>query len=505
MPLITNRESGNAFSDAQSGWPNLTGTQTLNFTHSQSDTGAPNPTYTVGSNGLATFNYTAPAYGNTIVNFTSGSGTTLAATPANTPGSNRLVLIAVVGQVSTGTSPVPSITGCGLTWTQVVTQTIGVRRITVFRALGASPTSTAFSVTFSSSQAASFIWGYDFINCNTVATTAISNSSGTANTTASSITLDNSSTANIEVCSTVIFGLRNNSTSNTPSANHTGLSPTTVTNWSSANNSGIGDYLFTGFPGASTNPWDQSTLTWSTTGGNALVAIRLVGATSTLKTKTVVCTSGSTANTLQHGTIKFGAVYAGYAAATPQTMKPMASVFFWAPTSPLIDTYPTQYWLDIDYSASKDGSDSSPEVGTFNFYIKSTTSSGTTTLASSGAITEALNNTGSAFSPYRTNPETWDFKINLKKVDNTNSYIEVAYDIPPAPGNSTRIVGSFRTSNIVTPTSDLAYGIYHKSPNYVGASDLIGSGRLVDYFYISDTALIPPMSRMQGVNRSVVW
>lgn len=85
----------------------------------------------------------------------SGFGTSLA-TGAYAPTANSLVLATVVNYRSSGTPTLPTASGNGLTWVQVATVTVtsndpeGLpeKRITLFRAMGPGPTSTAFTADF---------------------------------------------------------------------------------------------------------------------------------------------------------------------------------------------------------------------------------------------------------------------------------------------------------------------------------------------------------------------
>lgn len=72
-------------------------------------------------------------------------------TASITPTANRLVLAAVSGD-SGGAQEVPTLAGCGLTWVQVATVAGLTHGITVFRGLGASPTTGALTATFSATQ-----------------------------------------------------------------------------------------------------------------------------------------------------------------------------------------------------------------------------------------------------------------------------------------------------------------------------------------------------------------
>jgi hypothetical protein len=95
-----------------------------------------------------------PALRDTIAHtvLTSGSSTmdgSSVQTASITPGANRAVFAAI--QSATAMGPVtPTAKGNGLTWVQVANVAFvgGVRRLTVFRAMGASPTAGMITFTF---------------------------------------------------------------------------------------------------------------------------------------------------------------------------------------------------------------------------------------------------------------------------------------------------------------------------------------------------------------------
>lgn len=71
------------------------------------------------------------------------------ATSSITPAANNLILCTVFSVVGSGTGNQPTITGNGLTWVLVKTDTSQTsRRISVFRALGVSPSSGAVTADF---------------------------------------------------------------------------------------------------------------------------------------------------------------------------------------------------------------------------------------------------------------------------------------------------------------------------------------------------------------------
>lgn len=97
-----------------------------------------------------------------------GSGTTSPTTSVNTasiaPTGNRLVLATVQGGSGGGTAPpVPTLTGNGLTWVQVATVTFTdgateTFRLTVFRAMGASPSAGVVNIAHTTAPNASLSW-----------------------------------------------------------------------------------------------------------------------------------------------------------------------------------------------------------------------------------------------------------------------------------------------------------------------------------------------------------
>lgn len=73
-----------------------------------------------------------------ILTAASASGLNSYTTASGSPGTNKLELLLVGSQVSSGTVNTPTVTGAGLTWVQVATQisSDNFRRATLFRAMG---------------------------------------------------------------------------------------------------------------------------------------------------------------------------------------------------------------------------------------------------------------------------------------------------------------------------------------------------------------------------------
>ena len=96
----------------------------------------------------------------TATHLTSGGGQNPAATSFATasisPSANKLVVVCVHSHDNAGGDPsTPTISGASMTWTQIVTKrgtSDNAHRITLFRALSASPGSGALTINFSTTQ-----------------------------------------------------------------------------------------------------------------------------------------------------------------------------------------------------------------------------------------------------------------------------------------------------------------------------------------------------------------
>src|SRR3989344_2577104 len=87
----------------------------------------------------------------TAANLTSGSSTTDASsytTASITPSANKLILVAVTIRNDTSdAASAPTISGNGLTWVQINTQSFGARQnLTLFRSMGASPSAGVITI-----------------------------------------------------------------------------------------------------------------------------------------------------------------------------------------------------------------------------------------------------------------------------------------------------------------------------------------------------------------------
>lgn len=105
-----------------------------------------------------------------VVNKTTGTdvdGNSTAATASVTPGSNKLSLLTVSSRTAISTDPnQPTATGNGLTWVVVNsivwdTTSSSRKRITVLRAMGASPSAGAVSIDFAAQNQTDVVWSVD--------------------------------------------------------------------------------------------------------------------------------------------------------------------------------------------------------------------------------------------------------------------------------------------------------------------------------------------------------
>jgi hypothetical protein len=85
-----------------------------------------------------------------LTTFSSDAGGTSFNTASISPTANRLVLASVLNADSDGSAATPTGSGNGLTWQQIATVTFfsGLARLTLFRAMGASPSAGAFTASF---------------------------------------------------------------------------------------------------------------------------------------------------------------------------------------------------------------------------------------------------------------------------------------------------------------------------------------------------------------------
>lgn len=111
-----------------------------------------------------------------LTNNGSDTDATSYATASVSPTANLLELLAVHNGDAATPPPTPTVTGCNLTWVQVATVLFGDdlavhRRLTLFRAMGASPTTGALTIDFAGATEAGCAWSLDeFTNADTSGT-----------------------------------------------------------------------------------------------------------------------------------------------------------------------------------------------------------------------------------------------------------------------------------------------------------------------------------------------
>lgn len=132
------------------------------------------------------------------------------------PHSQRLILVSVIQYQSPGTANAPSVSGCGLTWTQVATITAdgGALRVTLFRAMG-SPAAGVLTLTFGGQTQTQVIWSVvEFqnvsVNDGGVNTVVQSTTAATANSNEpNTLSLTLSAFSNVHNATYVVIGSPN--------------------------------------------------------------------------------------------------------------------------------------------------------------------------------------------------------------------------------------------------------------------------------------------------------
>lgn len=104
----------------------------------------------------------------TRASLTSGSSSGNASsysTASVTPSANKLILLTVGSRQSGGVTNPPTASGNGLTWVQVHTKSDGnERRVTVFRAMGASPSAGVITIDFGGAAQSNCSWSLNEID-----------------------------------------------------------------------------------------------------------------------------------------------------------------------------------------------------------------------------------------------------------------------------------------------------------------------------------------------------
>jgi hypothetical protein len=193
----------------------------------------------------------------------SGTDATSYTTASITPASNALILCTVENDVS-GVPAVPTVSGCSLTWVQIETcyyDQSGTRfRVTMFRALGASPTSGTLTIDMGGATQGGCGWIVDqFTNTDTTGT----NGSGAIVQSAKSAEPD--AAAGTNVTATLGSGITSGNAAYTVAAWEANESGTAESGWT-----GIGASGHTGPSTASKSSWrndnvdNSGTTSWAT-------------------------------------------------------------------------------------------------------------------------------------------------------------------------------------------------------------------------------------------------
>lgn len=125
---------------------------------------------------------------NHLTNGSSATDASSYSTASVSPASNALVLAWVITNRS-GVSAAPTCSGNGLTWTQVATITFNTiaspnRRLTLFKALGASPSAGAVTFDFGGNTQLNALWGvseFSSVNTTTPVVQSATNATDSAN------------------------------------------------------------------------------------------------------------------------------------------------------------------------------------------------------------------------------------------------------------------------------------------------------------------------------------
>lgn len=149
-----------------------------------------------------------------ITNLTKGGATgsiTSQATASISPSPNNLVLLSVTSRTNASVEPnAPTATGNGLTWVQVNTiyfdtTSTSRKKLTLFRAMGSSPSAEAITIDFAGQTQTDVIWVVDQVSginlsgtngSGSIVQSATNNVAGTFSTGTFTVTLGSFSVAN---------------------------------------------------------------------------------------------------------------------------------------------------------------------------------------------------------------------------------------------------------------------------------------------------------------------
>lgn len=207
----------------------------------------------------------------TFTTLTTGSDTTNQTTPYTTasitPTANQPVLAAVYFTVGSGSTPAPVISGCGLTWSLVVTNVAGARTVSLYLGIGGSPTTGTLSIAGDgTTTTTSCLWqivqtaGVDITTANGVVQSKQSKNTGTS-TTSTSVAFDSTvGTGN------GAYGAVGTSVQENPTAG-TGWTAAGTTNQTAPTSGFIGEYASTAQQNVSAS--------WTTAASSFVVGVEL--------------------------------------------------------------------------------------------------------------------------------------------------------------------------------------------------------------------------------------
>lgn len=187
-------------------------------------------------------------------------------TASITPTANRLVLAWIVGATSPTPPASPTLTGNGLTWVAVDTIVSSTRRLTLYRAMGSSPSAGAMTIDFGGETVGGCAWsiaefsGIDTSGTNGSGAIVQAPTSTTSSTTTHTATLSAFSNSRNAAAAGILHG--NNET----------LTITNATLLGTRNQGGPNFGLATGFKAAALT---GVIATWATTGTGIGIAVEI--------------------------------------------------------------------------------------------------------------------------------------------------------------------------------------------------------------------------------------
>ena len=169
---------------------------------------------------------------NLTTGISSGTGAT---TSSVSPVPNQIVIVTVLA-FNNSTSPnTPTLSGCSITWNQIVTEATTQRNVTSFVGVSSSPTAGVLTISFGGQSEGAIQWSVDqFANTrisNGGLDAIVQNNKKQSTSTGSPFTVTLSAFANINNATYGAIQL----SANTPSTNMTSIFTTGSSNWAWSN------------------------------------------------------------------------------------------------------------------------------------------------------------------------------------------------------------------------------------------------------------------------------